>query len=491
MKKIFYTFFILMFIVTGCGEDFLNLLPETNVVSETFYVTETDFTQAVNASYAPLQPIFKSQFWSIAEMRSDNTSYQHNTSDASGFARNEIDEFREQDDNSELAAFFNNSFIGIARCNVILDKIGTATLSEEFKNKTRGQVLFLRGMYYFNLVRVFGDVPLILKEIKSLSEAYTNATRATPTEVYQQIKTDLDAAAGLLPASYTAAGDKGRATKGAALTFLAKVHMTLGNYNDAVPLLRTVKTLGYDLMPSYADNYDITKENNIESIFEVQYFSSTSVDEASDFAYVFAPWNSAKDIVTPGVYSGSASGWNLPTQNMLDAYETGDLRKDISIGTYVKDAATIYYVKKYTTATTVQGKTDSNWPVIRYADVLLMLAECLNEAGYVADGEAFDLLNEVRDRAGLADKTSNNADVALRVATQDEFRAAIAQERRVELAFENHRWFDLVRTGKAEAVMLAHGTAEKALKAYVLGSSYTTIRLVYQYPRREALLLSN
>ena len=131
--------------------------------------------------------------------------------------------------------------------------------------------------------------------------------------------------------------------------------------------------------------------------------------------------------------------------------------------------------------------TWENFPVTRLADVLLMQAEALNEAGF-PNAEAFTLLNRVRTRAGLASKTADNADPKLKIASQADFRTAIAQERRVELAFENHRWFDLVRTGQADIVLKAHAVKEKALKNYILPASYATINLKFPYPYRETLL---
>jgi hypothetical protein len=169
------------------------------------------------------------------------------------------------------------------------------------------------------------------------------------------------------------------------------------------------------------------------------------------------------------------------------------VRKDVNIGfdfTDPNNGRVVPYAKKYKSVHTVQFQTGSNFLVYRYADVKLMLAECLNEQGFVANGEAFTLLNEVRTRAGVASKSTTATDPLLRVSTQDEFRTAIASERQLEFAFENHRWFDLLRTDKATAVMQAHGTREKAGKTYVASTAYQTIPTVFPYPQAELNLLN-
>jgi len=179
---------------------------------------------------------------------------------------------------------------------------------------------------------------------------------------------------------------------------------------------------------------------------------------------------------------------------MINAYEAGDLRKDVSLATSFTDltgkVVNIPYVKKYNHGIVDRGRTNDNFPVIRYADVLLMIAECLNEQGFAAGGEAFTLLNQIRTRAGLPAKTAGNAVAALSVDSQQAFRDAILQERRVELAFENHRWYDLVRSGKAETLMAAHGQYEIANKPNIPSGSYilNTNKLLLPLPQREVNL---
>ncbi|HMG10180.1 MAG TPA: RagB/SusD family nutrient uptake outer membrane protein, partial [Mucilaginibacter sp.] len=203
----------------------------------------------------------------------------------------------------------------------------------------------------------------------------------------------------------------------------------------------------------------------------------------SDFIDTFVPWDVPDDSVTGWNIPHSAeNGWNIPTQDLLDAYETDDKRRAASVDeTFTSDeyGVTMPFIKKYQSKATVQGITANNFPVYRYADVYLMLAECLNEQGFAGGGDAFRYLNLVRERAGLKDKTSGN------VANQEDFRTAVAHERQIELSFENHRWFDLLRTGKATAVMTAHGAREKAIKKdlwTVNSAAYANIKLLFPYP---------
>ncbi|OIN59413.1 hypothetical protein BLX24_10605 [Arsenicibacter rosenii] len=477
----------------GCNSDFLTVSPQTYQSAGNFFQTKDQFIQATNGAYAPLQFLYSGtnagpggSFWALAEMRSDNTSYQYNTGDRSGFPLEELDEFREINTNSTVADFFNRSYSGIARCNVILGRIQNAQIDAATKTQVIGEASFLRAFYYFNLIRLYGNVPAVFDEVTSTDAAFAIAQPKAPGEIYPTILNDAKTAITNLPDSYTANTDKGRATKGSARMLLAEIYMTQKNFSEAAKELQVIVQSGkYQLNASYADNFNIAKENGPESLFEIQYIEGSNA-EFSNFIYTFAPWNSGSKVAALGVASGAAAGWNMPTQDMLDAYEANDQRKAASIGLDFTDPATnkvVPYVRKYQSVHSIRYQTGSNFPVYRYADVLLSLAECLNEIGYSAGGEAFTYLNQVRRRAGLTDKTAGQ------VASQEAFRQAVAKERQVELAFENHRWFDLLRTGKAVEVMTAHAAREKAAKSYVINTAYQTISLTLPYPLREMQLI--
>jgi hypothetical protein len=304
-------------------------------------------------------------------------------------------------------------------------------------------------------VQYFGDVVLVTTTLKTPDEAFA-LLRSPEAEVYAQIEKDLKEAAEALPAKYNAA-NAGRVTKGAALSLLGKVYLTRKQYAEAVSTLRQVIPLGYDLYKNYADNFDPAKKNGIESIFEVQYQGGNDLGEQSNFMYIFAPRLSQGAIT--GFGNINPGGRNIPTRDIIAAYEPGDLRKDISLKEGYTNAKgetiTIPYINKYNHKHTIAGRTDNNWPVLRYADVLLMLAEAINEQSGPND-EAYGYLNKVRDRAGLEPLSGLDMNA---------FREAVLHERRVELAFENHRWFDLRRTKTPEQLaqfLNAYAAKEKA-----------------------------
>jgi hypothetical protein len=260
-----------------------------------------------------------------------------------------------------------------------------------------------------------------------------------------------------------------------------------------------VTQMGYALLPDYASVFRLSGKNSQESIFEVQYKAGTDGQQSS-FIYTFIPLTPTTTNILGVNFNDTYGGWNVPTDDIIGAYEPADtIRKDASIGVvkgklnssvdFIPDSVTSilnpptlgeesrYFIKKqFNPPYNLFDNTDDNWIVYRYADVLLMLAEALNEQGKTAD--ALPYLNQVRARAKLAPSMATG---------QDSLRAVIAHERRVELAFENHRWFDLLRTGQAIPVMTAFGIRQKQKYGYLLPSSYnvTPERLIYAIPFRE------
>ncbi|QEM11493.1 RagB/SusD family nutrient uptake outer membrane protein [Mucilaginibacter rubeus] len=496
MKKSIYLFLTLAAVgFYGCKKDYLNLQPTDTQNSANFYKSKAQFVQAINGAYEPLQGLYTGSFWALGEMRSDNTSYEFDPYDRSGTSKEELDEFRELNNNDIVETYFNTSYTDIGRCNVILNRLPLAKLDAATTDTIGGQALFLRAFNYFNLVRMFGDVPLVLTEPKSVGDAYNLATKSPAASVYMQIIADAQAAITKLPLKYENTSDKGRVTKGTAETMLAEVYMTQKKFDLAIPLLRSVISSGvYSLNANYADNFNLSKENGPESIFEIQYIEGPN-GLGSDFIDTFIPWDYYDEDVTGySIDNNAQNGWNIPTQDLVNAFEDGDERKDASLIDFTSDeyGIDLPFIKKYTgPKTAVKGVTPNNFPVYRYADVYLMLAECLNEQGFAGGGDAFKYLNLVRERAGLEDKTMGNSNADLNVSSQEEFRAAIAHERQVELAFENHRWFDLLRTGKATEVMKAHAVSERAYKNsswQINSAAYNNIRLLFQYPLNEGNL---
>jgi hypothetical protein len=459
MKKIYKLSFLLGFlaVTSACKKSFLDLSDPTKKTADRFYQTEDQIKQAVSGAYSSMQDNVNSQYV-FAEMSSDNTTIQLDPSDRGQTDRVEAFEFwNVTATNVNIADMYNQSYNALYNINVALSKIdGVTAISDQKKAQYKGELQFIRAYYYFNLVRYFGPVVLITEPLANSSDAFATS-RSSEDEVYAQIIKDLTDAAANLPAKseYTAA-DAGRASKGAALGLLGKVYLTKKDYPKSESTLRQVLTLGYSLVNNYADVFSITNKNNSESLFEVQYQGADKISEWSNFEYIFAPRGSEGAVT--GFPTSRPQGWNIPTKSIIAEFETGDERKSVALKEGYTNAAGVVvpipYVNKYNHAHTVVGRTDDNWPVLRYADVLLMLAEAINEQG--GPGDAYQYINQVRDRAGLD---------GLSGITQETFRTAIRHERRVELAFENDRWFDLKRAytnAQMTTLLNAHGQAEKA-----------------------------
>lgn len=487
MKPATIKYILVFFAITlcACQKEYLDANPEHEQNAVNFFQTKEDFIQAVNGAYVPLRIIFTDSFWQLGEMRADNTSFQYNVGDRSGFGREQIDQFLELDDNVFVNSFFSNSFIGIGRCNVILDRFDPENINDaEAERQIQGQASFLRAYYYFNLVQLFGEIPLVLHEVSSTDEAFSSAARRPINEIYDAIIQDANVAIDALPDHYQSNDDLGRVTSVSARMLLAKVYMVQRRFDLAMEQLNQVLQSDRSLNSDYAANFNPQNKNSVESIFEIQYLEGP-YGMSSNFMYTFAPYNGGTSITGFGLYPGADSGWNIPTADMLEAYEDGDLRKDKSINTSFIDPNTqriVPYVIKYQSPHAVRYQTNENFPVYRLADAYLMAAECSNELGYTVEGQAFVLLNAVRSRADLQAMSAQD------LPDQDAFREAVWRERRVELAFENHRWLDLLRTDRTEQVMSAHAARERMERNEIPAAAFENISPLFQYPRREIML---
>ena len=432
MKKL--AIFISLISLLACEDKIINLSPVSELTSENFYETEVDFQNALISVYDVLQEKNKIDFV-MSEIKSDNgheMKYQY---------EKDIDNFSVSSTNELISDFWKIAYKGIFRTNIILDKITEADFEDGPKNIIIGQAKFIRSYIYFDLVRYFGDVPLATRVLK-LSE-YIDHKRNSVDEVYQLIESDLMEATAVLPSVYTDSKDLGRVTKGAANAMLATVYLTRKKYSEAKTSLDAVmgdSEAGYQLLPNFDDVFSLDFQNSKEIIFAIQYSSGTG-QEGHNFMNVFGPVNPAADV---GL--GGGAEHNAPTVDLIRAYEPGDTRKAATLREYVAtatDTVNTPYNRKYMVA---QNVNDSglDWPVIRFSDVILMYAEVLNELDDLSG--ALTQINKIRERA-FGDQLHNFDGTS--VPTKDAFRTVVLNERRIELAFENHRWFDLVRTGKA------------------------------------------
>ena len=451
-----YLLLLACLMLSSCKKDFLNLSPHSNMDISAFYKTANDIRVAVNGAYASLQldGQYRTANWQVGEVRSDNS---YNWEGGGNFPDAEIDQFKESPSNSILNSMWLDTYHGILLCNIILNRIGAVDLEDDLKKQYTGETQFLRALMYFNLVRTFGDIPLVVKETSSVEEGYLQG-RAKVVDVYTQIIADLKSAAENLPVSYTEV-DVGRATTGAARSLLGKVYLTQGDYASSAAILKEVIDAGtYHLVTNYGDLWKPANANGPESIFEVQYKKGGN-GTGSPYTNFFAPRGSELAVTVVG----TAYGRNLPTADIIAAYETGDRRKNTSVAlSYQLNGQTINdpYTLKYRDVPFVEGDANDNWTVLRYADVLLMYSEALNELNGGPVPDAFLAINNVRVRAGL-DALSSSLDKA-------GFALAVEHERQVELAFEGHRWFDLVRTGRALDIMNAHFHGVITIKPYQL-----------------------
>lgn len=480
-------------LITACTE-MLEVAPVSSVSGNTYYKTEQQILGAVNGAYGHLQTFYstaniddKINFWAMTEMRSDNTTYQFNESNRGEQQTEELDEFLITTDNYDVQRIWDVMYQGIQQSNIILNRINDVNFEEPLlKAQYSAEARFMRALYYFHLVRLYGNVPLITREVNVPDEAFTQ-DRASVEEVYAQIINDLENAFNSLPDAYDVE-NRGRATRGAALTMLGEVYLTLGNHELAITILEKVTQLQYTLLADYTDIFDPANKNHQESIFEIQ-FNAELEGEASEYAYRFVPFNSGADIIGFAGLDRGHAGYNIPTRDMLMAYEASDQRKEASVAYYVAEenhlhdvaiGDSIPYIKKFVHPFEERGRTDENWPVYRYAHVLLMLAEAYLEVGN--SSAALSYLNPVRTRAGL-----NPLGEGMNT---EELREAIYHEQRVELAFENHRWFNLIRTGRAVEVMNDHGKKQKAVQSRLSDAAYNVqeYMLLYPIPQREVRL---
>ena len=449
---------LLGFSFSSCS-DFLEQNPQTDLSENDFYKTANDILSAVNGVYSSLQEgDIYGNWYVFGEIPSDNT---RNQLSGSVTTQNEFDQFYIDTQNSMIANFWKAAYKVINRTNTVLGRIDGIEINTELANRYKLECKFIRALMYFNLVRVYGDVPLVLKEI-SISESY-DILREPKENVYNQIIADLKEAQDL-PVSYSTAED-GRATQGAAKALLANVYMTLHKYAEAETILAEIINSGqYSLLENtpgslnidgYKNVFSPVNHNSKEGIFEIQFLKG-GYGEGSNYANNFAPENSGTNVVAVGGTGGN----NIPEMDIYNAYEEGDLRRDfsMSLGYYDNRKNNEWvesrYVCKFMDVPYQNNDASNNYPVIRYADVILMYAEALNQNGKTA--EACKYLNMTR-RRGFGYQTTETSPVDLQTTDKAQFALMVEQERRVELAFENHRWFDLIRTGRAVEVMKSKG----------------------------------
>jgi hypothetical protein len=452
--KIYKILPVIAILFAGC-ESKLDLSPVTNLTNATYYKTAEDAKAALGACYAAT---------SNPDPNLDITT----TDDAIPFLTGAADRpllwrYDITPSNSLITAY-SGAYSGINRSNIVIGRLPGITMDEDLKKRYVAEAKFLRALHYFTLVQYYGEVPIVTTETASLEGL--EIARSPVEEVYNLIEADLKEAESVLPKTYPAS-ESGRATQGAAKGILARVYLYRAGaaktslfWATAAAKAKEVMDLGiYDLYAEFADAFALTARGGKENIFEVQYLTDV---RGHGLGRGFG-------VRSAQIYPGGGSGIARPTAGLYDSYTAADKRKPVTfITSFVYNNVTttlsitdpdftkaISFQKLWDKTAKTNGGEGTSRPVLRYADVLLMYAEALNESNNGPTTEAYAALNKVRNRAGLT---------TLSGLTYQTFKEAVWLERRLELTFENSRRFDLVRTGRlVEAVKAENSFNRNAL----------------------------
>ena len=437
MKSIF-PFLLLSLLTLFSCQDILNKEPLGILDAGSFLQTPADAVQTINAAYEPL--MFNNTnnnfYWAFAEVTSDEAIAG---GDGSRAGIVELDFFTHTPRTQEFNDFWKVNYNGISQCNIVIEKVPAIEMDETLKNRILGEAYFLRGYYYFLLTQVFGDVPLLIR-ITPPDEL--KIPKTPKAEIYNQIIADCDQAAVWLPEEY-ASTEIGRATKGSAYALAAKTFIYEKNWNSALEYIAKVKGLNiYALVADYQDNFTKETQNNSESVWEIQHANL----ELGVGNFLNQWWRSKKV---------DGYGFAEVTAEYVEAFELGDPRRKFTVVMNNEDyfgrvykpsfSSTGYSVRKFLQDTSVTQASDGdiNYSAIRYAEVLLWEAEALAELGQAQQAQA--PLEEVRARARAQSDDPDNTLPPVLTTDKNEMIDAIRHERHVELGFEMHRFFDLVR----------------------------------------------
>lgn len=442
MKKIVSG--LLLLSLSACS-GLLEEVPQDTLVSSIFFRTQSDALAGMNAVYGRLNKNMYNRIFALyTDEFTDDMTAGIGVNNA--FIR-AIDNFAHTPVNDRIDLAWQEHYDGVNRANEVIAKVPLIDMNTQLRDRIVGEAKFVRALLYFNLVRLFGQVPLVLAPTSSTEGL--NVEQASVDAIYNQIIKDLTEAEAILPLSYTGS-DVGRAPKGAASGLLAKVYLTRQQWALAAQKCKEIIDSNvYSLWDDYAKVFQVGTENQREALFSVQFASGLS--NGNSMMVLAMPRGKV-----PGLTGNEA---DVPTDDLVNAYEKGDRRKDVTIRNTLVVGGTTYtftncFFKYYDPATfSNSGDSGVNYPVLRYSDILLMYAEALNEQTGPS-AAAYALINQVRQRArnGVSGVLPDLSGL-----TQETLRSAILKERRIELAFEGQRWFDLIRSGTMVAVMRASG----------------------------------
>lgn len=477
MKKIFVYIGILIGL---CSCSFLEEQPIDRLVVDNFYSSQKDAQAAVDACYQQLNSLHNRNMYLLCDLPTD--VMKNGLGMPNAFLQ-DLEFLRHTSENTFIKDMWNNLYAGIMKTNAAINNIPPVIMDEDVKNRFIGEAKFLRALYYFNAVRFWGDVPVVLK-LETVNDAL--GPRVPQEQVYEQIIADLNDAIKVLPKSYDDA-NVGRATQGAARILLGKVYLTKHDFENAKAALSVVvdheSDYGYGLHKDYAANWDPATEAGMEAVFYLEYKPSPS------------PSNGEMGLAGPkySIIEGTLGVANsneadIPTLELSDSYLQGDTRKDVNLrtefinpssGELIQTSIPLFG-KYWQDGITAPALCEINTHVIRYSDAILMYAEALNELG--ESNKAHDLLNRVRERA-FGDASHNYTGLS-----KEEFREKILHERFLEFPLEGQRWFDLVRTNTFVQRMKEHSAYEANVAEKNKVDIATNIKdhmILMPIPRRE------
>ncbi|SHO61003.1 RagB/SusD family nutrient uptake outer membrane protein [Algoriphagus zhangzhouensis] len=455
MKNIKYLFILsLTFFLTSCMDEFLKESPVDRYVVGNFYSSQSDAEAAVTAAYAKLFDIYERNMFILCDLPADTE--KNGLGMPNQFLQN-LEYLRHTSQNQFAREMWLQNYSAIARANTAIINIPTIEMDETVKARLVSEAKFLRALFYFNLVRFYGDVPLVTK-LESVNDALV--ARSPVEDVYSLIISDLQDAESNLPVSY-AEKDMGRATKGAAKILLGKVYLTRHEFSKASEKLAEVINnegeYGYGLHENFRDNWNAATENGKEMVFSIEFMDPPGNGNAA-MVLQGPKYSLPGGFAVLGLVNSNEA--DIPTRDLYDRFDNDDQRK---AGTFRKDFVSLIdgsihtstipiFTKYWEENETNPNNSDANMHVIRYADAILMYAEALNEIGQ--SSLALVQVNRIIERA------HQSPDYNESTGNQDELREIIYEERHKELAMEGHRWFDLVRTGRFVERMKDHAAYE-------------------------------
>lgn len=470
---------LLVVSIASCNIDYFDTYPTDSMNEGNFYKTEADFQKAVDAAYESLRSTYNNVLM-LAVLPSEEAYSRTTDANFQQLGQSWVDS-----ENGTVGEAWSSSYATIAYANIVIERLELGDYTFGKKEAFLAEAKFIRALIYFNMVRLWGDVPLVLNEIKTYDESFSYS-RTPSSEIYSQIKSDVEYAINNLPINNSGV-DKGRATKWAALSLQGDVFLTLREFDKAeIALEQVVNNSGHELLTDYNAVFEGINSNNNEIIFAVQY--ARGFDPGIGNPFLDPAWPN-EVINCKGIERTGEGGLSM-THQLYHKWDIDDLRFQTmvdSLATPLEYIFEPYYFVSYKffdsriTSETIESGNDLN--LYRYAGAKLMYAEALNETGNI--NGAFEQLQNVRDRAGLT--TSDGIK-----SSKDAMKLALEDENLFELCYEGHRWFDLKRTGRLQAVMNAFYKGEGG--AYEVGDGSVTVEdyeLLFPIPSSEIILMDN